>query len=141
MTLVALGRSLDARDHLTELTMLYPDRLEYKLALARLLAASPDDNVRDPRRALAILDQYFQQQKTTDVGETIAMALAALGDFRQAIGIQRSVMAAAENAGFKVAAARMAENLRLYERQQPCRRPWPNDQPVVLAERPGSASS
>lgn len=134
MTLVTLGRSLDARDWLTEATMLYPDRFEYEHALARLLAASPDDRVRDARRALAIIKQYFEQQKTTEVGETIAMALADLGDFRQAVGIQRGVMAAAEKAGLKPTVERMAENLRLYERQQPCRRPWPDHQPVVLAE-------
>jgi tetratricopeptide (TPR) repeat protein len=134
VTLVALGRSRDALDWLTSATMLYPDRLEYKGALARLLAASPDDRVRDAKQALAIIDRDFRQQKTTEVGETIAMALADLGDFEQAVGIQRGVMTAADSAGMKPAVARMAANLRLYQQRQPCRHPWPNDLPVVLAE-------
>ena len=30
----------------------------------------------------------------------------------------------------------MAENFRQYEHRQPCRQPWPNDVPVLLAESP-----
>ena len=141
VTLVALGRSREALDSLTSATMLYPDRLEYKSALARLLAAAPDDRVRDARQALAIIDRDFRQQRTTEIGETLAMALADLGDFDQAVGIQREVMASATSAGMKPAAARMAVNLRLYQQHQPCRRPWPNDQPVVLSESAPSSST
>ena len=136
MTLVTVGRSRDARDRLVELTMLQPDRLEYQLALARVLAASPDDRVRDPRRALDILDRHFRQQRAMDVGETIAMALASLGEFTQAVGIQRGVLSAAQRAGKAAAVARMTDNLRLYERQRPSRRPWVNDQAVMLDEDP-----
>jgi len=134
VTLVALGRSRDARDWLVEATMRYPDRLEYTSALARLLAAAPDEGVRDPKQALAIVDKDLRGQNTTEIGETVAMAFAALGDFDQAIGIQRGVLAAAEKAGMKPAVSRMTGNLRLYQQRQPCRRPWANDQPVVLAE-------
>ena len=134
VTLVALGRSRDARDWLVNLTMLYPDRLEFKGALARLLAAAPDDRVRDAKEALAIIDRDFRQQRTTDLGETMAMALADLGQFDEAIGIQRGVMSAAQGPAMKPTLARMAENLRLYQQRQPCRRPWPNDLPVVLAD-------
>ena len=134
ITLVALGRSRDALDSLTSAVMLYPDRLEYKSALARLLAAAPDDHVRDAKQALAIIDRDFGQQRTTDIGETLAMALAAVGDFDQAVSIQRAIMSSAEGSGLKVAAARMAANLRLYLLHQSSRRPWSNDQPVVLSE-------
>jgi len=135
VTLVALGRIRDARDSLVNVVMLYPDRLEYRSALARLLAAAPDDSVRDPKQALAIVDRDLRgQQKTTDIGETIAMALASLGDFTQAVDVQRGVLAAAQKAGMTSAVARMTDNLRLYQQRQPCRRPWPIDQPVVLAE-------
>ncbi len=135
VTLIALGRTRDARDWLVNSVMLYPDRLEYKSALARLLAAAPDDSVRDPKQALAIIDGELRGQNTTEIGETIAMALANLGDFDQAVGIQRGVLAAAEKAGMKPSVARMTANLQLYQQGRPCRRPWANDQPVVLAER------
>jgi tetratricopeptide (TPR) repeat protein len=141
MTLVTLGRSKEAREWLAEATRLFPDRLEYQHALARLLAGSADASVRDPRGALAIVDHFLQQQHTTDVGETIAMALAGLGDFKQAVGVQRGVMSAAGKAGMKTAVSRMARNLRLYEQQQPCRQPWPEGQPVVLTEDVAFSSS
>jgi tetratricopeptide (TPR) repeat protein len=134
MTLVALGRSRDAFDWLTTATALYPDRLEYKSALARLLAAASDDRVRDPRQALAIVERDFGKQRTTDIGETLAMALAAVGDFAQAVGIQRDLIAVAEGAGLKPSVARMTANLHLYQQRQACRQPWAPDQPVVLSE-------
>jgi hypothetical protein len=114
--------------------MLYPDRLEYKSALARLLAAAPDDHVRDSKQALAIIDRDFRQQRTTEIGETLAMALADQGDFDQAVSIQRAIMASAGSSGLKAPVARMAANLRLYLLHQACRRPWANDQPVVLSD-------
>ena len=67
-----------------------------------------------------------------DVGETLAMALASLGDFTRAIGIQRGVMSAAERSGNMAAVARMKANLALYERRMPCREPWPSDQALLV---------
>jgi tetratricopeptide (TPR) repeat protein len=67
LALTALGRWQEARDWLIESTTLYPDRQEFGIALARLLAASPDDRVRDGRRALAVSDKLFDQQKGTNV--------------------------------------------------------------------------
>ena len=134
LALAALGRWQQARDWLIESTMLYADRQEFWIALARLLAASPDDRVRDGRRALAVADKLLEKQKSTSVGETVAMALAELGDYVHAVGIQRGIIAAAEKAGLTASVERMNENLRLYERHRPCRTPWPIDQPVVLSE-------
>jgi tetratricopeptide (TPR) repeat protein len=140
MTLVLLNRSREARDKLVEFTTLYPDQAQYQLALARLLAAAPDDSVRDPKRAFDILQHRFQGQRAPEVGETLAMALAALGDFGRAAGVQRAVMGAVRGGGMNATLERMAVNLRLYEHQQPCRRPWSPDQPVVLAELPTQTS-
>jgi len=134
LALAALGRWQQARDSLTESTSLYPDRQEFAIALARLFAASPDDRVRDGRAALALAGKLFEQQKSTDVGEALAMALAELGDYDRAAGIQRGIIAAPGNAGFAV--QRMKVNLALYQSGRPCRTPWPVDQPVVLSESP-----
>jgi tetratricopeptide (TPR) repeat protein len=141
VTLVALGRSRDARDRLVELTMRYPDRREYQLALARILAAAPDDRVRDPRRALDILGAHFRQERAMDVGETLAMALASLGDFPQAIAIQRGVIGAAERSGNVAALERMKANLALYEQRRPCRQPWPRDQALTVDQAQIKAAS
>jgi hypothetical protein len=55
------------------------------------------------------------------------MALAEVGDFGQAIAIQRDVMAAAGKAGLTAQLPHMTANLMLYERQQPSRTPWTDD--------------
>ena len=68
--------------------------------------------------------------KTLDVGETLAMALAEQGQFADAVVIQRGVLDAARNGGFENEAGRMAANLQRYERRQPCREPWANDDVV-----------
>lgn len=130
MALVRLRRYAAARDWLVESTRVQPDRPELTHALARLLAAAPDDRVRDGRRALALIEELFKSFKTTDVGETMAMTMAELGEFQQAVGIQRGVLDAARRAGNDADVRRMTANLRLYERGQPCRTPWPDDDPV-----------
>jgi cytochrome c-type biogenesis protein CcmH/NrfG len=130
MALVRLRRYREARDWLTEATRDQPDRPDLAHALARVLAASPDARVRDGQRAMALVDELFKGQKTTELGETMAMTLAELGDYQQAAAIQRDVMQAAQRAGLERDVTRMAANLRLYERGQPCRTPWTDDDPV-----------
>ncbi|MEP7308002.1 MAG: tetratricopeptide repeat protein [Acidobacteriota bacterium] len=128
VALSQLGRYLEARDWLTEATANAPDRPELKHALARLLATAPDDRVRDGRRALALVQELRKSQKTTDLGETMAMSLAELGEYEEAVSVQRSVLAASLEARIPQAVQRMTENLRLYERRQPCRIPWRPDE-------------
>jgi tetratricopeptide (TPR) repeat protein len=144
MALVQLHRYREARDWLDESVRLYADRTELKIALARLLATSPDERVRDGARALTIAQQLFDAgEKSTSLGETIAMALAEQGNYAQAVAIQRDVIAAAQKAGLTGAVQRMAANLALYERRQPCRTPWIEDDLVSVptsAVTPDSAA-
>jgi hypothetical protein len=72
------------------------------------------------------------------LGETLAMANAEVGDFAQAAGIQRSVLDAASKAGLAIQVRRMTANLRLYERGQACRTPWPSNDPVFSPGPPVS---
>jgi tetratricopeptide (TPR) repeat protein len=130
MALVRLRRYADARDWLVESARVQPDRPELAHALARLFAAAPDDRVRDGRRALTIVEELFKSFKNTDVGETMAMTMAEIGEFEQATGIQRGVLEAAKRAGDTQGVRRMTANLRLYEQRRPCRTPWPDDDPV-----------
>ena len=63
--------------------------------LGPLLAASPDNRVRDGRRAMALVNELRKTHQTIDLGETLAMTLAELGQYEQAAAMQRDVMAAA----------------------------------------------
>ena len=124
LALVDLHRYLDARTWLAGAVERHPDQPELAHALARLLAAAPDDRVRDGHRAMAIVQDLLKDQKGTDLGETMAMAFAELGDYERAVGVQRGVIAAARDAGLKPALSRMEANLRLYEQHRPCRTLW-----------------
>lgn len=124
MALVRLRRYSEARDRLAEASKTYANQPMFSHALARLLAAAPDDRVRDGTHAKAIVDDLFKRQQSFEVGETIAMVLAELGAFGQAAEMQRTVMAAAERAQLPAVVERMSANLRLYEGGQPCRTPF-----------------
>lgn len=129
LTLVRLRRYQKARDRLVEGMQAYPAQLAFAHALARLLAAAPDDRVRDGRQAIMLTQQLLKQQKQTlDLGETMAMALAEVGQYDQAITLQREVIAAVRKASHEDVAGQLLQNLELYERHQPCQTPLrPND--------------
>ena len=128
MALVDLGRYREARDRLEAGTTLYPDQPIFVKALARLLAAAPDARARDGQRALMLVQELLEQERSFDLGEAMAMALAEVGQYAEAASWQREVMSMAEQAGRYDLAQLMAGNLMLYERGQPCRTPWRDDE-------------
>jgi len=130
LALVRLHRWREARDWLVEATRLQPDQPDLAMALARLFAAAPDNSVRDGARAMAIVEELFKGTKTTALGETLAMALAEVGQYEEAAKIQRGVLDAAKRAGLQAETRQMAANLRLYEQQMPCRTPWGDEDPI-----------
>jgi len=126
MALVQLGRYQKARDRLVADVKAFPEQSVFAHGLARLLAAAPDDRVRDGDRAIALVGELLsKEQRTLDLGETMAMALAAAARYEEAARVQRDLMRGAEKAGLQQVVVRLAANLALYERRQPCRTPWP----------------
>ncbi|MEO8258946.1 MAG: tetratricopeptide repeat protein [Acidobacteriota bacterium] len=139
IALASLGRYQDAQDWLREAVALAPDRPELAHALARLLATAPDERVRDGQRARAMVEELLtRQQKTTALGETMAMALAELGEYGEAAAIQRDLIAAARKAGLTDAVRRMIGHLQLYESRRPNRTPWQPDEVAIIASAPPS---
>lgn len=136
MALVRLARHREALERLRAAMDVLPDDPAFPLAAARLLAASPDARVRDGRQALALARALEAGHKTTAVAETMAMALAELGRFAEAIEWQRAAMSGAAAAGQAETSQRMAANLVLYRLGRPCRTPWRDDAPE---HRPGPA--
>jgi tetratricopeptide (TPR) repeat protein len=134
VALASLGRYADARVWLEEAVRAQPDRPELANALARILAAAPVPAVRDGQRALAIAQELAKTSSNPELGETMAMALAEVGSFGDAISLQRDVIAAARQAGMDAEVRRMGETLRLYESGRPSRTPWPAE-PVGSAGR------
>jgi tetratricopeptide (TPR) repeat protein len=127
-TLAQLHRDQEARTQLMAGMKAFPDQLIFPHGLARLLATSPDDHVRDGPRAMTLVQDLVKQGRTLELGETMAMALAEVGQYDQAASIQRDVINSADKAGLTAAAKRLSKNLALYEHHQPCRTPWDPDE-------------
>jgi tetratricopeptide (TPR) repeat protein len=124
MALVRLGRYAEARERLTSALELHPNQPTFTHALARLLAAAPDDRVRDGRRAKMLVDALLKEEQSIELGETTAMMLAELGEYKQAAVLQGDVIAAARRAGLHDVVQRLTGNLKLYESGKPCRTPF-----------------
>jgi len=131
MALVRLRRFAEARTVLEDAVRIHPDQPGLVHALARLLAAAPDDAVRDGARALAIMQSL---EKTTApsvaVIETTAMALAETGRFAEAVTRQQQAIAMAKAARRPDIAAHLSDTLRRYESGLASRTPWRDDDPV-----------
>jgi len=128
--LIRLKRYSEAREYLAAAITLYPTELSFAHAEARVLAAAPDDKVRDGQRALRFIQAVLRQIRAVDALETMAMVQAELGQFSEAVTWQKQAIAAAERAGEQGIASRIADNLRLYESRRPCRTPWRPDEPI-----------
>lgn len=98
-----------------------PDHPGLNHTLARLLATCPDAGIRDGRRALELARKAWGLQNTLDHAETIAMALAEMGQFEEAIKWQRGLVQRAAAGGDQAMRRRLASRLALYERRQPVR--------------------
>ena len=133
--LVRLKRFVEARDRLAEAARAYPDQPGFAHALARLLAAAPDDRVRDGQRALSIMNELLKTQNTLSSAETMAMVFAEIGEWDRAVSWQRQTIDAARQAKQPALVARLTTNQRRYEQKKPCRIPWADDDPV---HRPGA---
>ena len=124
MALVQLGRHRDARDRLSNGAAVFPNQPEFTHALARLLAASNDDTVRDGQRAMALMPRLLELPPRFEVTETMAMVLAENGKVREAVSWQREAMAAAAREGQAMLVDRMQGALRAYQTGRPSRTPW-----------------
>ncbi len=130
MALVRLGRYGEALQVLDAAAERYPAEPSFPHARARLLAAAPDDGLRDGARALALVEELVTDgYRTAGVAETMAMALAELGRFAEAVEWQGRAMQVAAGAGQSAVARGMSANLALYQRNEPCRTPWRDDEP------------
>jgi tetratricopeptide (TPR) repeat protein len=131
MSLVKLRRWADARDALERASRSLPDQPAFAHAWARILAAAPDETVRDGIRALQILDGLVKAgQDDSDLGESLAMALAETGEFERAREIQTQVLTLARSSADPAIVGTMTARLASYGRNEPCREPWPDDHPL-----------
>lgn len=112
------GEQAIARDRLLAAIDEHPDNPQLLHTLARLQATASDPDVRDGAAALPRAQRAFALQNSIDHAETVAMAMAADGQFEAAIKWQRSLAMNAVRAGDQAAARKLSVNLRLYEKRE-----------------------
>ncbi len=117
--LQAAGRDREALSHLDAALTLAPANVELKRRLARLLASSPDDTVRDGDRALTLAEELFGQDRSLSNAEILAMALAAVGRFEEAANWQRRLIAEVARFGYLDEIPRLRQAQNHYKQRRP----------------------
>jgi tetratricopeptide (TPR) repeat protein len=132
--LVRLGRFREARDSLRDAVAMYPDQPGFAHALARILAAAPDDSVRDGTAAVRLTEKLLESNRSWTLLETRAMAAAEVGRFDDAVKWQQAAIQGAGSVA-PAAMAHMRDILGGYRRGAPCRTPWRADD-AIFSPRP-----
>jgi tetratricopeptide (TPR) repeat protein len=134
VALSRMGRYADALERLQAGLAVLPQSMGLTHAMARLLAACPDQTVRDGPRALRLGMTVFKIKQTIEHGETVAMAYAEGGQYEQACRLQSQIVAVAQKAKGDDIPPRLRRNLTLYRANKPCRNPWPSKSPRKVEE-------
>ena len=105
-----------------------PDQPAFPHLMARLLAASPDEVVRNGQQALLLTEKLSAVMQGSDIMATRAMALAEVGRFQDAVARQKSAVELAQREGRDTAFHQKL--LGRYNKNKPCREPWTKDDPL-----------
>jgi len=88
------------------------------------LAASSDPEVRDGAVALAAAQRIMQREPGIDHAETVAMALAELGQFEAAADLEDQILKRAQAGGLAQLLPAIERRLSAYRAGEPVRTPW-----------------
>ena len=116
----ALGYYSEVLSTLEKALQILPDSGHLNLALARLLAASPDPSIRDGERALTVATAVFEARSTVEPAEAVALALAELGHCEQAAQWIEGALEAGPDSQTE---GRLKASLDLYRSGPTCRPP------------------
>ncbi|MEM7582944.1 MAG: tetratricopeptide repeat protein [Acidobacteriota bacterium] len=117
-----LGRFPETLHALEEAAELLPGAGTIAATLSRFLATSPDLELRDGQRAVALASRVFEATRDPRHAEILALAFAEVGRCGDAENWQRQAFEAAQEAGAEALAQALGATLRQLE-QRPCR--WP----------------
>jgi tetratricopeptide (TPR) repeat protein len=122
-TLLQAGRRTEAIEQLNQALSKHPESAEAQKNLAWVLATSPDDAVRDGRRAVELAENARRQTNGRDpiVLITLAAAYAETGRFPDAIRTAEEARQLAEAAGNNPLAEGIRGYITLYQYSQPFR--------------------
>ncbi len=118
--LAFLGRYGELTTRLEEGIEAIPQSAALGLLLSRLLSASPQGDLRDPQRALAIAHEAFEALPNLPSAETLAMALAATGQYSAAADQQKKILDTVGTQLDPKALTRLETHLRSYQAGEEC---------------------
>ena len=127
--LVRQERYAEAVQRLDDLLDVVPGNLPATEALAHILAAAPDEAVRDGERALSLAKQVYAAGRSPSRARTLAEAYAELGQCDKAAEWQQLAAELAQSAGDEATAASLAQGVETYRAGPPCRPPLPPPPP------------
>jgi tetratricopeptide (TPR) repeat protein len=139
LALMALGEWQRARRRLEADVGDLPTSPLPRLALARLLAASPDPATRDADRSLALATELNSARSTFATVETLAMAQAEAGRLDRAVALQQFAIDGSGGASGADAAWRQ-RRLDRYRSGLPCREPFADGELARLLGAPDQPS-
>jgi tetratricopeptide (TPR) repeat protein len=134
---VELGRYRQALHRLEEAHERIPNQGRIAHALAKLLAASPELELRDGKRALDLALRVFEASPTAGHAQTVASALAELGRCEQAAEWLGRALAGAQAAGQAESewAQALRKRLARYQQGPPCRDPGSTEDDIAAAQQ------
>lgn len=128
LNLVQANLHAEALVRLRDDLQFFPNNSPLLHILARLLAASPDDSVRDGQKSLQLMHLLGKGDVNAEMVETLAMAFAEVGDFEQAIAFQKRALSVTDESD-PTFFQRLQANMARYQAQKPCRQPWQPEAP------------
>jgi hypothetical protein len=126
-----LHRYAEALRSLEDSLDVVPDDRNIRQAVVRLLAAAPDERVRDGRRAERFARALVATGATYDHIEAVAMMAAENGDFETAQRLQLQALEAIGQGAPPALVDELQRNLQRYRSRRPCRTPWTDDGPAL----------
>ncbi len=118
-----------------------PNHIAIASVLARFLAASPDDDVRNGARALSLAEKSMTPFPMPEAAETLAMAYAEVDRYDDAINLQNHAIVAAFMTARADLVPHLEKTLALYKEHKPCRRPLTATDPIFIPVAPDPVGS
>jgi tetratricopeptide (TPR) repeat protein len=124
LSMLSLGRHEHALTALEDAVRAHPNDPSLSLALARVLAGTPDKAHRDTIRALSIAEATVRRHQTLQAADTLAFVLAASGRFDEATTLGRKASQEARRQHLSPLADAVAAAVRYYQRHELPGRLW-----------------
>jgi tetratricopeptide (TPR) repeat protein len=107
---------------------------------ARVAASCSEASASDRETGAELADAIYQQQPDAQSSEALAMAMAALGRWEDAVDLQRQVLFELAKVNQQAAIERSRTLLERFQNEQAAERPWPEGHPLYqpAAMRPAA---